>query len=260
MLDINGRTKLLKWHIQAKIVLHLYQLGINLNNNDVLRRLRYTFNYNDKQMIAIFLSAGFTVTREKVSQWLKKDSDTDFVSCQDIELANFLNGFIINKRGKKEGIQVLPEKRLTNNIVLTKLKIALNLKAEELIELLNSVDFRLNKAELSAFSRKTDHKHYRECKDQVLRNLLQAIDKKYHVVRTKKFEKVSAHTTNKPNKDSNHSKSHYKDKNIPLKVDGARPNASAIYVNPNNSSSNKENSARKTLKLKPEDIYKKATK
>ena len=115
-----------------------------MNNNDVLRRLRYTFNYNDKQMIALFSSAGVTVTREKVSQWLKKDDDADFVSCFDIDLAAFLNGFINEKRGKKPGVQAVPEKRLTNNIILTKLKIALNLKAEELIDLLASVDFRLN--------------------------------------------------------------------------------------------------------------------
>ena len=97
--------------------------------------------------------------------------------------------------GKKEGPNPIAEKRLSNNIILTKLKIALNLKAEELIELLETVDFRLNKPELSAFSRKTDHKHYRECKDQVLRNLLQAIDKKYHVARTTKFVKAATDIT-----------------------------------------------------------------
>lgn len=212
-------------------------------------------------MIAIFSSADLIVTREQISQWLKKDNDTDFVSCQDVELATFLNGFINEKRGKKEGATATPEKRLTNNIILTKLKIALNLKAEELIALLGSVDFRLNKPELSAFSRKVDHKHYRECKDQVLRNLLQAIDKKYHVARTKKIEKdLHKHTTqaqanyshNSLNQ-NNHVKS--KHKSSEPWVDGAKPNASAIYINPNNKSSQKK-SSRKVLKLKPEDIYK----
>lgn len=231
-----------------------------LNNNDVLRRLRYTFNYNDKQMIALFSSAGATVTREQVSQWLKKDNDAEFVNCQDAELATFLNGFINEKRGKREGPQTAPEKRLTNNIVLTKLKIALNLKAEELIDLLNTVDFRLNKPELSAFSRKVDHKHYRECKDQVLRNLLQAIDKKYHVARTVKIEK----STPKTDKPTSNPQSSYKDKSIVKDnepwVDGARPNASAIYVNPKNDKNSKEQSSRKVLKLRPEDIYKQPNK
>ena len=229
----------------------------------MLRRLRYTFNYNDKQMMALFSSAGVTVTREQVSQWLKKDDDADFVSCFDVQLAAFLNGFINEKRGKKEGAQAVPEKRLTNNIILTKLKIALNLKAEELIELLETVDFRLNKPELSAFSRKTDHKHYRECKDQVLRNLLQAIDKKYHVARTGKMDKNSPNSLSK-GKASSNSQTGYKgkgkSKEVEPWVDGARPNASAIYVNPDIDKKGKEKPSRKVLKLRPEDIYKQPNK
>jgi uncharacterized protein YehS (DUF1456 family) len=210
-------------------------------------------------MIAIFASAGSQVSREQVSQWLKKDNDPDFVSCVDSELAYFLNGFINEKRGKKAGPNAVAEKRLSNNIVLTKLKIALNLKAEELIALLASVDFRLNKPELSAFSRKTDHKHYRECKDQVLRNLLQAIDKKYHVARTAKFVKEpadktgnTAHKANYKGKSTGKTKGQKKE---PF-VEGARPNASAMYVNPKKQQAADNKTSRKVLKLKPEDIYK----
>ena len=220
----------------------------------MLRRLRYTFNYNDKQMIALFSSAGLQVSREQVSQWLKKDNDADFIACVDVELATFLNGFINEKRGKKEGPQAKAEKRLSNNIILTKLKIALNLKAEELIDLLDSVDFRLSKPELSAFSRKTDHKHYRECKDQVLRNLLQAIDKKHHVARTTKFIKDPIETKTKPKQNTNYKGKAKKQEPF---VEGARPNASAVYVNPKNKNAAPE---RKTLKLRPEDIYKQPTK
>lgn len=208
-----------------------------------MRRLRYTFNYNDKQMAALFASGNMSVNREQISQWLKKDNDADFIACSDVELASFLNGFINEKRGKKEGKQAVAEQRLTNNIILTKLKIALNLKAEELIELLNSVDFRLSKPELTAFSRKPDHKNYRICKDQVLRNLLQAIEKKYHVARTVKQEKK---VTGQSKGKGAHQKAKPKEPNI----EGARPNASAVYVNPNsNNTDKKSKTTRKTLKL-----------
>jgi uncharacterized protein YehS (DUF1456 family) len=211
-----------------------------VNNNDILRRLRYTFNFNDKKMVELFSSAGVNVTREQVSQWLKKDDDTDFVSIVDEKLAVFLNGFINDKRGKKDGQPATPEKKLSNNIILTKLKIALNLQAEQLIDLLASVDFTLSKPELSAFSRKLDHKHFRECKDQVLRNLLQAIDKKYHVPRSTKHllpEKSAIKSElNKPQgsktkKKINKNKTSTTDIQSPW-VDGARPNVSNIYVNP----------------------------
>lgn len=206
-----------------------------------MRRLRYTFNFNDKQMVAIFASAEASVNREQISQWLKKDSDNDFVALTDTYLAIFLNGFINEKRGKKPGPQIAPEKRLTNNIILTKLKIALNLQADQIISLLNDVDFRLSKPELSAFSRKVDHKHYRECKDQVLRNLLQAIDKKYHVARTKKIEKTVADAgkSNQSKGKGYQAKSADKTKAKAPYVEGARPNASNIYVNPKSESSPK---------------------
>ena len=221
-----------------------------MNNNDVLRRLRYTFNFNDKQMVAIFASAGEEVTREQISQWLKKDNDSDFVALFDTKLAVFLNGFINEKRGKKPGANAIPEKRLSNNIILTKLKIALNLQAEQLISLLEEVGFRISKPELSAFSRKVDHKHYRECKDQVLRNLLQAIDQKYHVERTGKIisptqsNPKTAANNSKPN---NNKKDYAKNKAAPASpwVEGARPNASNVYVNPNSTA----NAKREKLKL-----------
>ena len=220
-------------------------LDVTLTNNDILRRLRYTFNFNDNKMVALFALADEIVTREQVSQWLKKDSDNDFVKCTDTQLAIFLNGFINDNRGKKSGSQIAPEKRLSNNIILTKLKIALNLQAEELISLLDTVDFRLSKPELSAFSRKPDHKNYRECKDQVIRNLLHAIDKKYHVARTVKYAEQSDDSIKKKN---NYKKQMAKPSE-PF-VEGARPNASAVYQNPKNKKESGNQKKRKVLKLK----------
>jgi uncharacterized protein YehS (DUF1456 family) len=143
-----------------------------VTNNDVLRRVRYIFDYNDKKMMEIFASADLKVSREQLSQWLKKDDDDDYKSCKDVELASFLNGLINEKRGKREGEQPAPETILTNNITLRKLSIALNLKSEDILEVLLLADLRVSKPELSAFFRKPSHKNYRECKDQILRNFL----------------------------------------------------------------------------------------
>ena len=150
-----------------------------MTNNDILRRIRYTFDLSDSQMIAIFRQADHEVTREEISDWLKKDDDPAFKDCSDTKMAIFLNGFINKRRGKREGAQPKPETRLNNNIIFTKLKIALNLKAEEIIELLALAGFHIGKHELSAFFRRPDHKHYRECKDQILRNFLTGIQSRY---------------------------------------------------------------------------------
>jgi len=149
-----------------------------LTNNDILRRLRYVYDFNDNAMIKLFAEADCKVSREEISDWLKKDDDENYKACNDVTLATFLNGFINSKRGKREGTQPEPEKKLNNNIILRKLKIALNMKDDDVIEVLKLANFRLSKHELSAFFRKPDHKHYRECKDQVLRNFLQGLQKK----------------------------------------------------------------------------------
>lgn len=126
-------------------------------------------------MIAIFDLAEYPVTREQVSAWLKKDEDPQIVKMRDYQLAAFLNGLIAHKRGKRDGEQPEPEKRLNNNMILRKLRIALSYKDEDMLTALERVHFKLSKHELSAFFRKPEHKHFRECKDQVLRNFLKGI-------------------------------------------------------------------------------------
>lgn len=151
-----------------------------MNNNDTLRSLRYTFDLNDSKMMSIFEMGGSEVTREQVSQWLKKDEDPDFKSLNGAELAAFLNGFIVKNRGAKEGAETpVPEKWMTNNLILKKIKIALNLKSEDVMALLKLVNVELSDHELSALFRKPEHKNYRTCQDQFLRSFLKALQLKH---------------------------------------------------------------------------------
>ena len=152
-----------------------------MTNNDILLSIRYTFDFNDSKMIAIFELADHQVTRGQISDWLKKDDDPAYQKCSDAHLAIFLNGLINDKRGKKDGPQPEPEQRLNNNIIFRKLRIALNLKAEDILEILDLASFRISKHELSAFFRRPGHKHYRDCKDQILRNFLKGVRLKYRV-------------------------------------------------------------------------------
>ncbi|RLB56522.1 MAG: DUF1456 domain-containing protein [Deltaproteobacteria bacterium] len=150
-----------------------------MTNNDILRRIRYVFDFSDDKMIAIFALANRTATRAEISDWLKKDDDPAFNACADLELATFLNGLILEKRGKLDGPARAPEEHLTHNIILTKLRIALALKADEMIEIFGLAEFKLSKHELTALFRRIDHKHYRECQDQLLRNFLRGMQLKY---------------------------------------------------------------------------------
>lgn len=152
-----------------------------MNNNDILRRIRYTFDFNDSKMMHLFELGGSEATREQISNWLKKDDDPDFQSLYDIKLATFLNGLINENRGKKEEEQPKSEKKLNNNLILRKLKIALNLKDEDIVAILELSEMTISKHEISAFFRNPNQNQYRECKDQILRNFLQGLQMKYHI-------------------------------------------------------------------------------
>ena len=154
-------------------------MGLTLTNNDILRRLRYTFDLEDSAMIEIFAAADFTVTRAQISDWLKPEEDDEHVKASDMELATFLNGFINTKRGKREGAQPEPEKRLTNNMIFMKLRIALNYNSEDILKILQARGHAISKHELTAFFRKPGNKHYRECKDQILRNFLLGVQHQF---------------------------------------------------------------------------------
>lgn len=150
-----------------------------MTNNDVLRRLRYTFDFSEHQMAAIFALADTEVKPAQITLWLKKDDDPDYQNCSDTMLAIFLNGLINEKRGKRDGEQPKPEKRINNNLVFMKLKIALNLQADDVLQIMGLSGLPISKHELSAFFRRSDHKHFRECKDQILRNFLAGVQIKY---------------------------------------------------------------------------------
>lgn len=64
---------------------------------------------------------------------------------------------------------------MTNNDIFKKLRVALMLRDDEILEVLKLADFKMSKSELSAFFRKDDHPNYRECGDQVLRNFLNGL-------------------------------------------------------------------------------------
>ena len=64
---------------------------------------------------------------------------------------------------------------MTNNDILKKLRVALMLRDDQIVEILELVDFRISKSELGAFFRAEDHPNYVECGDQVLRNFLNGL-------------------------------------------------------------------------------------
>ena len=150
-----------------------------MTNNDFLRRLRYALNIKDNIMIQIFKKGNIIVTREDVIDYLKKDTDDGFKKLSNNDLISFLDGLIIQKRGKKEDGTPVPKIKVTknnlNNILLRKLRIALAFKSYDMIRIFKLGGIEISEGELSALFRREDHKNYKECGDKYIRIFLKGL-------------------------------------------------------------------------------------
>lgn len=171
---------------------------VSISNNDILIRIRYALDIKDIDMVEIFKLGGIEVTKTDVLKMLVKSKNNyhdeadivendDVIPCNHAMLESFLNGFITFKRGKQAPKPGQPDRQAiavrntenVNNLLLKKLKIALALTSEDIIDLLEKVGVSITKGELSALLRKEGHKNYKECGDRYARNFLKGLAVKY---------------------------------------------------------------------------------
>lgn len=151
-------------------------LETGMINNDVLRSIRYMLDISDAKIVEITKLAGLEIDKAAVSAFLKRDEEEGFLACPDAMMAHFLDGLILFKRGKDESLPARPvELPVTNNMVLKKLRVAFELKDEDMHAILNAAKFPVSKPELSALFRKPGHNNFRPCGDQLLRNFLKGL-------------------------------------------------------------------------------------
>jgi len=162
-----------------------------MDNNDILIRLRYALELKNKEMAEIFKLGGVEVPVPEVIKVLTKSDDEaeydDQIKCNNSMFDSFLNGLIIYKRGKQEpkpGQPDTPEPTINksanvNNLLLKKVKIALALTTEDMLEIFGNAGITVTKGELGALLRKEGHKNYKECGDKFARNFLKGLALKY---------------------------------------------------------------------------------
>lgn len=153
-----------------------------MNNNDILRRLRFAFDFSNKDATGLFKLDPSSVVEMSQADFLTrlaKDDDDDFVPCSDTELAAFLDGLIVFKRGLRDPAPAPASKpenfRMSKNDILKKLRIAMSFQAEEMIATLEQGGTVMSKSELGALFRNTSHKHYKACGNQALRNFIKGL-------------------------------------------------------------------------------------
>lgn len=144
--------------------------------NDVLRSLRYLLDISDAELAAIAQLADTSISSEAIAAYLCNDDEVGFVPCSDAVLGSVLDGLIIHRRGRDDSRAPQPlELPLSNNTILKKLRVAFELKEEDMHAILDAAEFPLSKPELSALFRKPGHHNYRPCGDQLLRKFLKGL-------------------------------------------------------------------------------------
>jgi uncharacterized protein YehS (DUF1456 family) len=150
-------------------------------NNDVIRSVRYILNCGSQQILDIIALSGLKLNLTQVSDFMLEETAPSYLPCDDLIMAHFLDGLIYSKRGKDESRPPMPfEFPISNNLVLKKLKVAFQLKEEDMHDILKKAEYPLGRAEVSAFLRKRNHENYRECGDQVLRYFLKGLAMREH--------------------------------------------------------------------------------
>lgn len=147
-----------------------------MNNNDVLRSVRYMLDLGDTRALEMFALGGVVLDKAQLTAFSCKDEEAGFVEMGDAELSFFLDGLIAKRRGVREGAPA-PEKldRLTNNLILKKLRIAFELREDDVISIFDAAGFSLSRPEVSALFRRPEQKNYRNCGDQILRYFLKGL-------------------------------------------------------------------------------------
>lgn len=147
-----------------------------ISNNDILRSVRYMLNINDAKIVDIIKLSGLELPKQQVIAFLKKEDEEGYLPCGDEAMAYFLDGLVTFRRGRDESRPAQPiELPITNNLVLKKLRVAFELKEEDMLAIMQSVGLPVSKPELTALFRKPGHTNYRPCGDQFLRNFLKGL-------------------------------------------------------------------------------------
>ncbi|WLR54761.1 DUF1456 family protein [Mesobacillus subterraneus] len=159
-------------------------------NNDITIRLRYALDIKDTDMVEIFNLGGVNVTKDDVRMMLQRVDEDEFgeeivpegyIRINNAMMEQFLNGMVTFKRGKRPGETGAPPLtgETVNNQLLKKMKIALSLTSEDMLEIFDLAGVRVSKGELGAILRKEGHKNYRECGDKFARNFLKGLALKF---------------------------------------------------------------------------------
>ena len=152
-----------------------------INTNEVLYRIQQALNLSTEEMIEAYKLEEYNMEASHLESLLKRRHDEGFMLCSYEELGVFLDGLVTLKRGpspKKANDDEVIE--LTNNLILKKLRIAMELKEAETEIIFGLADVELSKQQLASLFRKEGHKNFKACPDELLMAFLEGLGEFYY--------------------------------------------------------------------------------
>ena len=143
-----------------------------MENNYILKKMMEALSLTKVDVLKSYKLVDKKITQEDVDDILTDKTDEKFVLLSDEGLELFLNGFIAYKRGPSDKKGKSKKVEFSNNLILKKLKIALNLKDEDLIAIFANDGLEITKSQLTAYCRREGHQNYRKCSDALLKRFL----------------------------------------------------------------------------------------
>ena len=152
-----------------------------IDTNEILYRIHKALGLTREEMLEAYRLAEYPMEAAHLEALLKRRNDKAFHLCSYEELGVFLDGLILLKRGpspkKANDNDAIP---LTNNLILKKLRIALELKEPEMEIILGLADVQLTKQELKSLFRNENHKNFKPCSRELLMAFLEGLDEFYY--------------------------------------------------------------------------------
>lgn len=150
--------------------------------NEILYRIQKALNLTKEEMLEAYKLESYNMKPAHLESLLKRRQDDDFKVATYEELGVFLDGLVSLKRGpspKKPHDDEAVE--LTNNLILKKLRIAMELKEPEIEIIFGLAEVELSKQQLASLFRKDGHKNFKACSDALLLAFLDGLDEFYYM-------------------------------------------------------------------------------
>lgn len=148
--------------------------------NDILYKIKTALSLDNKSILKAYALADFTMDEKRLEGILKRRQDKAYEEASYEELGVFLDGLILLKRGVSSKVASDDMVDLTNNLILKKLRVALELKEAELVMVFALADVELSKRQVGSLFRKEGHKNFKACSDELLMVFLEGLDEFYY--------------------------------------------------------------------------------